>query len=193
MNWKEFKELIKADLTRYGSGNNRSAFIKHYFKDEGFKYTFWWRFAEYASQAGILRYLLYPFLILVHRHLSYKFGISIPIGVKIGAGFYIGHYGNIVISGDAVLGRNCNISQGVTIGQANRGKYKGTPIIGDEVYMATGAKIIGGIKVGNNTLISANALVTKNIDDNAVCVGVPAQIISHNGNVGYIEFLADSL
>ncbi len=190
MNWNMFKKVIKSDLTRYGSGNDRKAFIKHYIKDEGFKYVFWWRFAEYSSRAGALRYILYPLLKLVHRHLSYKFGISIPIGVKIGPGFYIGHYGNIVISGDAVLGRNCNISQGVTIGQANRGKYKGTPVIGDEVYMATGSKIIGGIKIGNNALISANALITQDIEENAVCVGVPAEVVSYNGNAGYVEFLA---
>ncbi|MFL0796110.1 MAG: hypothetical protein K6L73_01310 [Cellvibrionaceae bacterium] len=190
MNWNEFKEIIKADLTRYGSGDNQRAFWRHYFKDEGFKYTFWWRFAEYSSQAGLLRYVLYPILKLIHRNLSYKFGISIPIGVKIGPGFYIGHYGNVVISGDAILGRNCNVSQGVTIGQANRGKYKGTPVIGDKVYMATGSKIIGGITVGDNVLISANALITSNIDDSAVCVGVPAEVVSHNGNSGYIEFLA---
>lgn len=85
------------------------------------------------------------------------------------------------------IGRNCNISQGVTLGQANRGKRKGAPIIGDNVYIGAGAKIIGKVKIGNNVAIGANCVVTKDIPDNAVVVGVPGKVISYEGSKYYIN------
>jgi len=57
-------------------------------------------------------------------HLTYKLGISIPFSTEIGSGFYIGHFGAIVVNGKSVIGKNCNISQGVSLGQVNRGKIK---------------------------------------------------------------------
>ncbi|HET53781.1 MAG TPA: hypothetical protein ENN33_01030 [Ignavibacteria bacterium] len=64
------------------------------------------------------------------HQLSIKYGIQIPVGTEIGSSFYIGHFGNIVVNPNAKIGKNCNIAQGVTIGQSNRGKRKGFPIIG---------------------------------------------------------------
>ena len=66
-------------------------------------------------------------------------------------------------------------------------KKKGSPIIGDNVYIATGAKIIGAIKIGNNVAIGANCVVTKDIPDNAVVVGVPGKVISYEGSKGYVN------
>ena len=76
-------------------------------------------------------------------HYKYKFGIGIPFITEIGPGFYVGHFGGIFVYPDSKIGRNCNLSQGVTIGNANRGKNKGYPTIGDNVYIGPGAKIIG--------------------------------------------------
>ena len=100
---------------------------------------------------------------------------------------YIGHFGGIIISGGAVIGRNCNISQGVTIGIAGKGKNRGIPIIGEGVYIGAGAKLIGKIHVGNNVAIGANAVVTKDVPDNAVVGGIPAKIISMNGSFEFIN------
>ena len=100
---------------------------------------------------------------------------------KIGEGFYIGHFSGIVISSAAVIGKNCNISQGVTIGISGKGEDRGCPIIGDNVYIGAGAKVIGRITIGNNVAIGANAVVTKDVPDNAVVVGIPAKIISMDG------------
>ena len=115
------------------------------------------------------------------------YGIQIPAGTKIGKGFYIGHFGCIVVNPDAVIGDNVNISQGVTIGQTNRGPRKGTPRIGNNVYIGPGAKIIGNIAIGNDAAIGANAVVTHDVPDNAVVAGVPAKIISMTGSRGYVN------
>lgn len=130
---------------------------------------------------------LHIFARLRLRHYQFKYGIQIPSRTKIGRGFYIGHFGGIVVNGATVIGKNCNISQGVTIGQANRGPRKGCAIIGDNVYIGPGAKIVGHVNIGNNVAIGANAVVTKDIPDNAVVAGVPARIISMDGSEGYIN------
>jgi serine O-acetyltransferase len=115
-------------------------------------------------------------------------GISIGTEIDIGPGFYIGHFGNIFLGGDTKIGIMCNISHECTVGYAGRGKSYGLPIIGDYVYIAPGVKIIGKIKIGNHVAIGANAVVTKDIPDNAVVVGIPGKIISYNSSKDFISY-----
>lgn len=124
---------------------------------------------------------------LLLTHLSYKSGIRINYDTKIDKGLYIGHWGCIGVNSKSILGKNVNISQMTGISQANRGKNKGTPIIGDNVYIGPGARIIGAVHIGNNVCIGANAVVTHDVPDNAVVAGVPAQIISMDGAEGYVN------
>ena len=91
----------------------------------------------------------------------------------------------------AKIGKNCNISQGVTIGQSNRGKRAGVPVIGDSVFIGPGAKIFGAITIGNNVAIGANAVVTSDVPDNAVVAGIPARILSLLGSAGYVQHIYD--
>ena len=121
------------------------------------------------------------------KHVEHKYGIQISRHAKIGKGFYIGHYGTIVVSGKAVIGENVNISHGVTIGASNRGVNKGVPTIGNFVYIGPGAKIFGNIKIGNNVAIGANAVVTKDVPDNACVGGIPANIINMEGSIRYVN------
>jgi len=116
-----------------------------------------------------------------------KYGISIPYNTDIGNGFYIGHYGNIVVHYQATIGKNCNISCGAIIGLSPRGKNEGIPSIGDNVYIGPGAKIIGNVNIGNNVAIGANSVVTKDVPEHAVVAGIPAIIISDRGSEGYIQ------
>jgi serine O-acetyltransferase len=170
-------KLIQMDLYRYHGSISIKLFLNSYFLIPGFNYMVWFRITEKTNNS-ILKYILY--------RKSIKFGIQIPVGTDIGKGFYIGHFGNIVINGQTVIGENCNISQGVTIGQSSRGKNKGYPTIGNNCYIGPGAKIIGNVTIGNNVAIGANAVVTKNVEDTAVVVGIPIKVISYNGSEGYI-------
>ena len=110
-------------------------------------------------------------------------GIEIQYAANIGAGLYIGHFGGITISGAAIIGKRCSVSQNVTIGVSGQGEKKGVPIIGDNVYIAPGARLFGKISIGNNVKIGANAVIYKDIPDNAVVVLDPGfKIISYKGN-----------
>ena len=91
--------------------------------------------------------------------------------------------GGIVINSKVKIGQNCNISQGVTIGATK----KGVPKIKNNVYIGPGAKIFGDVLIGSNVSIGANAVVTKDINDNGVAVGIPAKTISYNGSTDYIN------
>ena len=73
------------------------------------------------------------------------------------------------------------------MGQASRGRRKGWPTIGDNVYIAPGAKIVGNVKIGNCVAIGANCVVTTDIPDNGVVVGVPGKVISFEGSQGYVN------
>lgn len=130
--------------------------------------------------------LFSPFLTFAQKIIEILTGIQIPFSAKIGKGFYIGHFGNIIIGSHVVIGEYCNISQGVTIGQAGRGGKQLSPVIGNRVYMGPGAKIFGGIKIEDNVAIGANAVVAKDLPENAVAVGVPAQIVSYNSSKDFI-------
>lgn len=86
-----------------------------------------------------------------------------------------------------MIGENCNLSQGVTIGKANRDQEGGFPILGDRVYVGPGAKIFGSVRIGDDAAIGANAVVTKDVPAMGVVGGVPARLISDKGSVGYIN------
>jgi len=187
MQFYKYVFLVKSDLHRYAGNTVISSFIYHIILSPGFKHSFWMRTCTYSKTKFILRFLFFPIAWLILAHYEYKYGISISYKTQIGSGFYIGHFGGIFINHKAVVGKNCNISQQVTIGRTNRGGRKGTPVIGDNVYIGPGAKVIGNVHVGNNVAIGANCVVTKDIPDNSVVVGIPGKVISSEGSMGYIN------
>ena len=180
--------LWRADLHRHlGGGAGWRAGLRAYRLVPGFRFMFWLRLAAMTRASGGLWRIAHLAARWMHRRLRFKFGISIPYQTSIGPGFYIGHFGGIVINEAAIIGRNVNISQGVTIGQSNRGARKGVPVIGEGVYIGPGAVIVGAVKVGRGSAIGANAVVTGDLCENAVAVGSPARVISTEGSVGYVE------
>ncbi len=184
----ELNSVWCSDLYRYEGRCNKKLIIKYLILNPGYKYTFFMRLCHHLAKTD--KRLIKPLYLvfrMILRHYMYKYGISIDPNTNIGEGFYIGHFGSIVVNSKAVIGKNCNISQDVTIGQANRGKNIGYPIIGENVYIGPGAKIIGAIHIGNNVAIGANCVVTKDIPDNSVVVGVPGQVISFKGSEGYVN------
>ena len=127
-------------------------------------------------------------LTIIQKIIEITTGICLPFTAQIGRGFYIGHFGGIIVGPEVRIGSYCNISQGVTIGQAGRGVKQGSPVIGDRVYMGPGAKIFGGITIGNDVAIGANAVVTCDLPDNAVAVGVPARVVNLNSSRDFVLY-----
>ncbi len=175
MKFSKYIFLLRSDLYRYSGNANLPSFLFTFMLEPGFKYSFWMRSCAYLKLHPIFRYFLFPLAWLILAHYEYKYGISISYRTQIGSGLYIGHFGGIVINKNVVVGKNCNISHQVTLGKANRGVKKGYPVIGDNVYLGPGAKVIGNVKIGNNVAVGANCVVTKDIPDNGVVVGIPGK------------------
>ncbi len=188
VSFNELKKYWYSDLFRYEETQKVSIrkLIVRQFISPGFRYTFWLRLCWYLRQKGKCWSPLYFIALIILQRCKYKFGIEISPKTDIGTGFYIGHFGGITVNSMAKIGKNCNLSQGVTIGMANRGKNQGVAFIGDNVYIGPGAKIVGAVKIGDNAAIGANCVVTKDVPDNAVVVGIPGKVISMNGSKGYI-------
>jgi len=132
------------------------------------------RKAEYIknTKRGFFGKVGFQWVALKFRWLSVILGFSIPINTC-GPGLYLVHWGSIVISSQARIGRNCRIHSCVNIGSDETG----APKIGDNVYIGPGAKLFGNIIIGNNVRIGANAVVNKSFPDNITIVGVPARIV----------------
>lgn len=124
----------------------------------------------------------------VLRHYQIKYGFQIYPETQIGEGLYLGHWGALVINPKAKIGKNCNIAQGVTIGQQNRGKNEGYPVIGNEVWIGPNAVIVGHVNIGNNVLIAPNAYVNFDVPENSMVMGNPGKIYpSLDATKGYIN------
>lgn len=180
------RQLLAADLHRYGGESGGRSLVRRFVSTPGFRFTVLLRLTKRLREVPALL-PLYALAVLWLGRVSRLYGIAIPARTRIGPGFYIGHYGCIVVHPDVVIGRNCNISHGVTLGQTNRGARAGVPTIGDEVYIGPGAKIIGRLHVGDAAAIGANAVVTSDVPASAVMVGIPARPVSHSGSAGYIQ------
>jgi serine O-acetyltransferase len=133
---------------------------------------------------GRWRYRVRPSLLRKFFSLIYKIwfkftqivtGIELPCEVEIGRNFVIDHFGGIVISGYAKFGDNCRIRNGVVVG-LQRVDEPCAPVIGHNVDIGSGAKVLGPIKIGNNVVIGANAVVIRDVPDNCIAAGVPAVV-----------------
>jgi serine O-acetyltransferase len=173
-----------------------SQFKKDFFRYTGKQWNIWSDF-KYLVTSHSLCFLFFlrkmqekPQLLnkIILNHLQRKYGLEISYENSIGSGFYIGHAFNITLNPNAVLGKNVNIHKGVTIGQENRGKRKGAPVIGDNVWIGVNATIVGKVKIGNNVLIVPNSYVNFDVPDNSVVLGNPAKVIPNiNATEGYIN------
>ena len=188
-NFRECRNLIKSDLLRLKNGKcTVLVIIRYLLINASFKITFWFRLGTYLkNKNNLLTTVFYYLVFIFHKNNQYKTGIQLPIGTIIGKGLQFSHFSCVVINSKALIGEYCTIFQGVTIGSV---RGKGTPIIGDNVVIATGAKILGNVKVGNNVFVGANSVVINDIPDNAVVGGIPAKILNMDGisNVKLYKF-----
>lgn len=155
-----------------------------------------------AARNGLEVLLLYPGLhaVIWHRiaHFFFKIhlkfiarlisqiarfftGIEIHPGAVIGKGLLIDHGMGVVIGETTVIGDNCTIYQGVTLGGTGKEKGKRHPTLGNNVMVGSGAKILGPFTVGDNSKIAAGAVVLSEVPPDSTCVGVPARIVRQDG------------
>ncbi len=171
----ELKLYLAEDLKRFDNKKptfkdwilcNESWFIYQYIKHL--------RYVEYYKNKNKLLFLWH---FLHYKRFGFKLRITIYPGT-IASGFRIYHIGDFVHVGPNVkIGKNCTISPGVVFGNKYE-KIDNLPItVGDNCYFGLGAKIFGSVNIGNNVTIGANAVITKDIPDNAVVGGIPAKII----------------
>lgn len=177
---KELLEYLNADA----KANKRKTIKPRVCGDRIWKFIVILRKLEYyRCKKGFLKILYFPIRVLYEfrfNKLSLLLGYSIPVGV-IGKGFAIAHVGTIVINDHARLGENCRIHEGVTIGSTN-GSSK-APQIGNNVFLASGAKVIGDLSIADSVAIGANAVVVKSIEEaGTTWGGVPAKKISQNNS-----------
>ncbi len=144
---------------------------------QGFWVLLVYRFGRWRY--GVRPSLLRKFFSFIY-HILYKLvqiatGVDLPCEVLIGSNFVIDHFGGIVISGYSKFGDNCRIRNGVVVGLQHVHEPC-APVIGNNVDIGTGAKVLGAISIGDNVLIGANAVVIHNVPSNSIAVGVPATI-----------------
>jgi serine O-acetyltransferase len=177
---EDYINYLEAD--RIALGRNKTGFLDKLIRlispDYIWDFQRLLRKTEYyknVKKNGFVNKLTYLFLKVKYKKLSIKLGFTIPENV-FGPGLAIVHYGTIVVNQNVKVGANCRIHVGTNIG-ASGGTNK-APQIGDNVYIAPGAKIFGDIRIPNNCAIGANSVVTKSFEEEGMMIaGIPAKII----------------
>ncbi|SKC18990.1 serine O-acetyltransferase [Dyadobacter psychrophilus] len=140
--------------------------------------TFSFRLASYARQGKVLKLILTPYLGFYKFWIEWVFGIEIPYEATIGRGFKVYHGNGLVINKNVVIGKNCILRHTTTLG--NKGDIvSDCPDIGDNVQIGAHVCILGKITIGDNAVIGAGSIVTKDVPPNAVVAGNPAKIIRY--------------
>jgi serine O-acetyltransferase len=159
--------------------NIRSDFCAHNrdWSAQGFWVMVVYRFGRwrYSVRPAIARKCCSLIYKLLFKFVQIITGIELPCEAEVGRNFVIDHFGGIIVSGYAKFGDNCRIRNGVTVG-LRRIEEKFAPVIGNNVDIGAGAKLLGPIKIGDNVIVGANAVVLCDVPANSIAVGVPATI-----------------
>lgn len=166
-----------------------------------------------AARNGFEVFFLYPCInALIHYRISHALygkklfflarvvsqfarfitGIEIHPGAKIGKGLFIDHGMGVVIGETAEVGDNVTLYHGVTLGGTGKEKGKRHPTLGNNIFVGTGAKILGPIYIGNNSKIGANSVVLKNVPNDSTVVGIPGKIVKRKA-VPLIQIKEDDM
>ncbi len=158
---------IRADLRAYGG---------HWWA-QGFWAMLVYRYGRwrYTVRPSLLRKPLSLVYHVLFKLVQIVTGIELPCEAEVGRNFVIDHFGGIVVSGFARFGDDCRIRNGVTVG-LKRATDPCAPVIGNNVDIGAGAKVLGAIVVGDNVVIGANAVVVTDVPPNSLALGVPATI-----------------
>lgn len=169
----KFRDIYKADISRYA--DKPELYIR--------VFLYLYRKAIYTSFLPLK--LIYKALFRIWAN---RRGLEISATDQIGYGLYLGHAYNITINPKAKIGNNCNIHKGVLIGQTNRGKNKGTPTIGNEVWIGINSALVGNITIGDDVMIAPNSFVNVDVPSHSIVFGNPC-VIKHSdfATEGYIN------
>ena len=164
-------DIVRADLRKksewyYGSSNLKR--VLRMLLSDGTSVTLLYRLCQFLRKWNMGFIALF-----VSKFNEFLNHVMIGRGASFGPGLVVLHTYGIVINGKVVAGKNLIIMNGVSLGE-EKGK---SPILGDNVFIGAGAKVIGGVRVGNNVSIGANAVVVKDVPDNVTVAGVPAVIV----------------
>lgn len=185
----EWCHLIHTDYRRYRATEESA--LTTIFLTQGFWASCVYRFSRgilHGLRPGLLKKVLKTFTALLQKIVEIVTGICIPRECNIGEGFYIGHYGTIILPRFGRIGHNCNIGQNVTIGIVVKGAKRWTPTIGNRVFIGAHSVIIGNITIGDDAMICAGSVVTRSVPARGVVMGNPAKIISLDGSFDYVSY-----
>lgn len=170
---------LYSDLYRFNGRTGAMALIDTAFRKLEFRYMVYYRWYQSGKTHFIARLFL--------RNISWRTNIQVGWKASVGEGFVIIHPGAIAINNEAVIGRNCTVYHGVTVGMEFRGKRKGNPVIGDSVWMGPNSTVVGSVTVGNDVLIAPGAFVNFDVPSHSIVLGNPGRIIpKDNATEGYI-------
>lgn len=173
---------LRADLDRYLAlaplGTSRLRRWRGLVEAQGVWAVTCYRFGQWSNHRAprALRPACKAAYLVAFKAVEVLTGICLPAAAQIGKGLYVGHFGGVIVSPEAVLGDGCSLAQGVTIG-VRGGDQPGAPRLGDGVYVGAGAKILGGVRIGDGATIGANAVVVSDVPAGATAVGVPARVV----------------
>ncbi len=154
--------------------------LKNFFKKQELRFLFYSRKIDEGC-------LLKPLLKYLRRRITNRTGLEIETK-NIGPGLFLVHPFCITVNPNSKIGKNVNLHKGVTIGAENRGDRKGTPILGDCVWVGVNATIVGAVTIGNDVMIAPNTYVNFDVPDHSIVIGEPAKIIhKENATEGYIN------
>jgi len=170
----KLREAIQSDIYRYYGKYKIPYIIRFFHLNPGLEYMISLRKTKYYKDKS---HFMYAINRLNLDFLSKKYLFQIPYSADIGLGFYIGHFGSIIINSQVSFGSNINIAPGVTIGQTNRGPLKGSPSIGNDVWIGTNAVIVGKIVIGDDVMIAPNSYVNFVVPSHSIVIGNPGKII----------------
>lgn len=117
---------------------------------------------------------------LISQRAARRTGIEIHPGAEIGEGLFIDHGNGVIIGETTVIGNNCTLYQGVTLGGTGKEQGKRHPTLGNNVMVSAGAKVLGSFKIGDNSKIGAGSVVLHEVPANSTVVGVPGRIVKRH-------------
>ncbi len=170
------------DLYRLTGKRDRKTLKRALMYNDGFRFLYFWRHAQEGR--GIKRKIC----VRIVKRIERRTGIEIPHTVRLGAGALLLHPTAITINSAAVIGKNCVLLKGCTIGNQKRGTKAGAPVIGENVYIGLNSTVVGGIHIGNDVLVAPNTYVNFDVPDHSIVLGSPGKIYPRdNATEAYIE------